>query len=105
MPGQDYKQRDKPKIYWCSFCGKTQHEVQVMIAGPTVFICDECTDSCLDLINFNLTMRFNKYLQKTDTSLFQAWEALEPKSWDHFGWLPVRATNSFHEDFRDHVKP
>ncbi|BBL76885.1 ATP-dependent Clp protease ATP-binding subunit ClpX [Methylomagnum ishizawai] len=34
------------KTLYCSFCGKTQHEVRKMIAGPTVFICDECVDSC-----------------------------------------------------------
>ena len=34
---------------YCSFCGKSQHEVLVLIAGPTVFICDECTDLCSSL--------------------------------------------------------
>jgi ATP-dependent Clp protease ATP-binding subunit ClpX len=34
----------------CSFCGKTQHEVKQLIAGPTVFICDECVDLCADII-------------------------------------------------------
>ena len=35
---------------YCSFCGKSQHEVKKLIAGPTVFICDECVDLCLDII-------------------------------------------------------
>jgi hypothetical protein len=35
---------------YCSFCGKSQHEVRVLIAGPTVFICDECTGLCNDVI-------------------------------------------------------
>ena len=35
---------------YCSFCGKSQHEVKKLIAGPTVFICDECTELCLDII-------------------------------------------------------
>ncbi len=35
---------------YCSFCGKSQHEVKKLIAGPTVFICDECVELCSDLI-------------------------------------------------------
>jgi ATP-dependent Clp protease ATP-binding subunit ClpX len=34
----------------CSFCGKSQHEVRKLIAGPTVFICDECVELCIDII-------------------------------------------------------
>jgi len=34
------------KLLYCSFCGKSQHEVRKLIAGPSVFICDECTTSC-----------------------------------------------------------
>lgn len=39
----------KPPLY-CSFCGKSQHEVRKLIAGPTVFICDECVELCMDII-------------------------------------------------------
>ena len=35
---------------FCSFCGKSQHEVKKLIAGPTVFICDECVELCMDII-------------------------------------------------------
>ncbi|MCB1501747.1 MAG: ATP-dependent Clp protease ATP-binding subunit ClpX, partial [Bauldia sp.] len=35
---------------YCSFCGKSQHEVRKLIAGPTVFICDECVELCMDII-------------------------------------------------------
>jgi len=38
------------KLLYCSFCGKSQHEVRKLIAGPSVFICDECVDLCLDII-------------------------------------------------------
>jgi ATP-dependent Clp protease ATP-binding subunit ClpX len=38
--------QDTTKTYYCSFCGKSQHEVAQLIAGPTVFICDECVDLC-----------------------------------------------------------
>ena len=45
----DIKTEDKDKLF-CSFCGKSQHEVKKLIAGPTVFICDECVDLCTDII-------------------------------------------------------
>ena len=38
------------KILYCSFCGKSQHEVRKLIAGPSVFICDECVELCNDII-------------------------------------------------------
>jgi ATP-dependent Clp protease ATP-binding subunit ClpX len=41
---------DKSKLLYCSFCGKSQHEVRKLIAGPSVFICDECVDLCNDII-------------------------------------------------------
>src|SRR5262245_32169426 len=40
----------KPTTLYCSFCGKSQHEVRALIAGPTVFICDECVGLCNDII-------------------------------------------------------
>ncbi len=39
-----------PKTLYCSFCGKSQHEVRKLIAGPSVFICDECVDLCTDIV-------------------------------------------------------
>ena len=46
------KKSDKPEKndLYCSFCGKSQHEVKKLIAGPTVFICDECVELCMDII-------------------------------------------------------
>ncbi|MBC7781928.1 MAG: ATP-dependent Clp protease ATP-binding subunit ClpX, partial [Proteobacteria bacterium] len=38
------------KLLYCSFCGKSQHEVRKLIAGPSVFICDECIELCNDII-------------------------------------------------------
>ena len=38
------------KLLYCSFCGKSQHEVRKLIAGPSVFVCDECVDLCNDII-------------------------------------------------------
>ncbi len=42
---------EKEKLLYCSFCGKSQHEVRKLIAGPSVFICDECVDLCNDIIS------------------------------------------------------
>ncbi|MGI9450342.1 MAG: ClpX C4-type zinc finger protein, partial [Geminicoccaceae bacterium] len=41
---------DAKNTLYCSFCGKSQHEVRKLIAGPTVFICDECVELCMDII-------------------------------------------------------
>ena len=45
---------DNGKILYCSFCGKSQHEVRKLIAGPSVFICDECVELCNDIIREEL---------------------------------------------------
>jgi len=45
---------DSNKILYCSFCGKSQHEVRKLIAGPSVFICDECVELCNDIIREEL---------------------------------------------------
>ncbi len=42
--------KDSKSTLYCSFCGKSQHEVKKLIAGPTVFICDECVELCMDII-------------------------------------------------------
>ena len=44
------KSADSKNTLYCSFCGKSQHEVRKLIAGPTVFICDECVELCMDII-------------------------------------------------------
>ncbi|MDI9409745.1 MAG: ClpX C4-type zinc finger protein, partial [Candidatus Pacebacteria bacterium] len=41
---------DGKSTLYCSFCGKSQHEVRKLIAGPTVFVCDECIELCMDII-------------------------------------------------------
>ncbi|BAU57218.1 ATP-dependent Clp protease ATP-binding subunit ClpX [Halorhodospira halochloris] len=48
------KGEDSGKLLYCSFCGKSQHEVRKLIAGPSVFICDECVDLCNDIIREEL---------------------------------------------------
>jgi ATP-dependent Clp protease ATP-binding subunit ClpX len=49
MSEQGSGSKNKTTLY-CSFCGKSQHEVKKLIAGPTVFICDECVELCMDII-------------------------------------------------------
>ncbi|MCB1737643.1 MAG: ATP-dependent Clp protease ATP-binding subunit ClpX, partial [Gammaproteobacteria bacterium] len=48
----DVDNEDKP--LYCSFCGKSQHEVRKLIAGPSVYICDECVDLCNEIITDEL---------------------------------------------------
>src|SRR5258708_36975305 len=42
---------DSKNTLYCSFCGKSQQELRKLIAGPTVFICDECVELCMDIIS------------------------------------------------------
>src|SRR5437879_12177992 len=49
-PGKRPEVEEPSKTYTCSFCGKSQDEVRKLIAGPTVYICDECIDLCNDII-------------------------------------------------------
>jgi ATP-dependent Clp protease ATP-binding subunit ClpX len=53
MSDQEHKGADG-KILYCSFCGKSQHEVRKLIAGPSVYICDECVELCNDIIREEL---------------------------------------------------
>ena len=46
----DQSSDNNGKVLYCSFCGKSQHEVRKLIAGPSVFVCDECVDLCNDII-------------------------------------------------------
>lgn len=50
MSGNNRGKNHDAKLLYCSFCGKSQHEVRKLIAGPSVFICDECVDLCNDII-------------------------------------------------------
>ncbi|HEV2678458.1 MAG TPA: ATP-dependent Clp protease ATP-binding subunit ClpX [Aliidongia sp.] len=50
MPTTKSSGGDSKNTLYCSFCGKSQHEVRKLIAGPTVFICDECVELCMDII-------------------------------------------------------
>lgn len=54
MSDEKSSKSDGGKILYCSFCGKSQHEVRKLIAGPSVFICDECVELCNDIIREEL---------------------------------------------------
>ena len=56
--------KNSKNTLFCSFCGKSQHEVRKLIAGPTVFICDECVELCMDIIREE-----NKVVTSTKSSI------------------------------------
>ena len=58
--------QEKDKSLFCSFCGKNQHEVKKLIAGPSVFICDECIDLCTDIIKEEIKAADSKNVVDTD---------------------------------------
>ena len=69
---------------YCSFCGKSQHEVRKLIAGPTVFICDECVELCMEIIR-----------EENKTSFMKSKEGVPPRRGFSKSWtimLSVRAT-------------
>ncbi len=55
---------DDGKLLYCSFCGKSQHEVRKLIAGPSVFVCDECVELCNDIIREELEERSERTRDK-----------------------------------------
>src|SRR6266853_683973 len=60
------------KLLYCSFCGKSQHEVRKLIAGPSVFICDECIELCNDIIGEDVENIIQKLLQNCDYDVDKA---------------------------------
>ena len=50
MSDKDNTDNNEDKLLYCSFCGKNQNEVRKLIAGPSVYICNECIDLCNDII-------------------------------------------------------
>ncbi len=62
-------EKNNKNILYCSFCGKSQHEVRKLIAGPTVFICDECVELCMDIIKEESKDSFVKNQEGVPTPL------------------------------------
>ncbi|MEM6641221.1 MAG: ATP-dependent Clp protease ATP-binding subunit ClpX [Pseudomonadota bacterium] len=63
----DTRGKDDGKLLYCSFCGKSQHEVRKLIAGPSVFVCDECVELCNDIIREELEERSETSNEKLPT--------------------------------------
>ncbi|MBI28671.1 MAG: ATP-dependent Clp protease ATP-binding subunit ClpX [Pelagibacteraceae bacterium] len=61
------KSKDSNGSLYCSFCGKSQHEVKKLIAGPTVFVCDECVELCMDIIKDETKRTIKKSNEKLAT--------------------------------------
>ena len=64
MSDEKNKDEDSGKLLYCSFCGKSQHEVKKLIAGPSVFICDECVELCNDIISEELQEQASSSVHK-----------------------------------------
>jgi ATP-dependent Clp protease ATP-binding subunit ClpX len=60
------KKSGSEKMLYCSFCGKSQHEVKKLIAGPSVFICDECIDLCNDIVRDEISADRGEKVAKSD---------------------------------------
>jgi ATP-dependent Clp protease ATP-binding subunit ClpX len=60
------KKSGNEKLLYCSFCGKSQHEVKKLIAGPSVFICDECIDLCNDIVRDEISAEQGEKTAKSD---------------------------------------
>lgn len=56
--------KEPPRTLYCSFCGKSQHEVALLIAGPQVFICNECMSLCADMVNQHVPKGENQSAEK-----------------------------------------
>jgi hypothetical protein len=65
-----------PKTLYCSFCGKSQHEVRKLIAGPEVFICDECVELCTDIVEPDDDKELFRLMKGNDDSGNRAYPAL-----------------------------
>jgi ATP-dependent Clp protease ATP-binding subunit ClpX len=64
MSDETRGKHDDGKLLYCSFCGKSQHEVRKLIAGPSVFVCDECVELCNDIIREELEERAERTRDK-----------------------------------------
>ena len=67
MSDETRGRNDEGKLLYCSFCGKSQHEVRKLIAGPSVFVCDECVELCNDIIREELDDRADQGDEKLPT--------------------------------------
>jgi len=64
MTDESRGKSEEGKLLYCSFCGKSQHEVRKLIAGPSVFVCDECVELCNDIIREELEEKAERTREK-----------------------------------------
>ncbi len=99
------KDKDNGKLLYCSFCGKSQHEVRKLIAGPSVFICDECVELCNDIIREEMQEQspasgsklpkpheINAILDEYVIGQVRAKKVLSVAVYNHYKRLDVRAS-------------
>src|SRR5262245_21828777 len=84
-----------PKTLHCSFCGKSQHDVQKLIAGPSVYICDECVDLCVDIIRDGVLWKVLSCLRARGAS-----EDTDQEIFEHVRSQPTEKVDSYVEQSR-----
>ena len=100
------KDQDSGKLLYCSFCGKSQHEVRKLIAGPSVFICDECVELCNDIIREEMQdqsptgstklpkpLEINSILDEYVIGQDRAKKVLSVAVYNHYKRLDARSTS------------
>ena len=65
-----------PKTLYCSFCTKSQHEVKKLIAGPAVYICDECVELCVDIVHDGILWKVLSFLRSREERGSEGFEPL-----------------------------
>src|SRR5687767_223764 len=108
---------DDGKLLYCSFCGKSQHEVRKLIAGPSVFVCDECVELCNDIIREELEEKqersrdrlpkpheIRKVLDEYVIGQDRAKKILAVAVYNHYKRLQARPTDKRHRHEKDEVE-
>jgi ATP-dependent Clp protease ATP-binding subunit ClpX len=108
---------DDGKLLYCSFCGKSQHEVRKLIAGPSVFVCDECVELCNDIIREELEEKqersrdrlpkpheIRKVLDEYVIGQDRAKKILAVAVYNHYKRLQARPADKRHRNDKDEVE-
>src|SRR5687767_12182855 len=108
---------DDGKLLYCSFCGKSQHEVRKLIAGPSVFVCDECVELCNDIIREELEEKqersrdrlpkpheIRKVLDEYVIGQDRAKKILAVAVYNHYKRLQARPSDKRHRHEKDEVE-
>ena len=113
----DRSKHDDGKLLYCSFCGKSQHEVRKLIAGPSVFVCDECVELCNDIIREELEEKqersrdrlpkpheIRKVLDENVIGQDRAKKILAVAVYNHYKRLQARPGDKRHRHDKDEVE-